>query len=545
MDRDGKRKVWAMPASIGPTVGDGAHFRAELASRGLKIASGKGRNRLSDFIAQWNPKRKVRCVPTVGWHGGAFVMPDQTYGGTEEIILQTEGVAPQFSTTGTLADWKADVAAKAAGNSRLVFGISAAFAGPLLKLAGEESGGINFRGSSSIGKTTTLHAARSVWGVPLGSWRTTDNGAEAIAAGASDTFLNLDELGQADPKVIAAVSYMLGNQRGKTRMNRNSTARASLQWRVLFLSTGEVSLSTRLGEGGIRARAGQEVRVLDIQADAGAGAGIFEDLHGFESASLLAEHIRLAADKNCGSPARVFLETITRMDLHEALRTITELRASFISDVCPPNADGQVRRACGRFALIGIAGEMATLAGVTGWQEGEAEAAAVRLFNDWLNERGGSDAAEMRDGLAQVRLFLEQHGESRFAAAWDRTVRHVSADGGEVETVKTDRPTINRAGFRKVTEEGTTFYVLREVWRTEVCRGLDAKEIASAMAERGWLIHEHGRLTTNVRIPGEGDKPQRLYVITPGFLQDDIKSDGNSWERREHAMKTAACEVPD
>jgi hypothetical protein len=236
VDGDGKRHVWAMPAVIGPTVGDGVEFRRELVHRGLRIAAGgKARTRLSDFITVWDPKRKVRCVTSVGWSGDAFVMPDKTYGGGEETILQTEGVAPQFATAGTLAGWRDDIASKCVGNSRLTFAVSGAFAGPLLKLAGEESGGVNYVGPSSIGKSTALHASRSAWGVPLGSWRTTDNGAEAIAAGASDTFLNLDELGQADPKVIAAVSYMLGNQRGKARMSRNATAKAMLQWRVLFL----------------------------------------------------------------------------------------------------------------------------------------------------------------------------------------------------------------------------------------------------------------------------------------------------------------------
>jgi uncharacterized protein (DUF927 family) len=313
---------------------------------------------------------------------------------------------------------------------------------------------------------------------------------------------------------------MLGNQRGKTRMNRNATARASLQWRVLFLSTGEVSLATRLGEGGIKARAGQEVRVLDIQADAGAGNGIFENLHGFESASILAEHIRLAADKNCGWPARAFLETITRMDLHEALKKITELRASFISDVCPPDADGQVRRACGRFALIGIAGEMATLAGITGWQEGEAEAAAVRLFNDWLADRGGAGAAEMREALAQVRAFLEQHGESRFAPAWDRTVTTLTPDGEHDTLDARARPTINRAGFRRTFDDGVTFYVLPEVWRQEVCKGLDAKAVAATMVKAGWMLPGDGRnVMQKPRIPGEG--LMRVYVIPPAFVGAD------------------------
>jgi putative DNA primase/helicase len=504
VDKDGKSHVWSMPAEIGPTVGDGTDFRRVLANRGLKIAAGgKARTRLSDYVTIWEPRRKVRCVAAVGWCGDAFVMPDEAFGGSENVVVQTEGVAPEFEVRGSLAGWRQDIAARCVGNSRLVLGVSAAFAGPLLKLVGEESGGVHLRGPSSIGKTSALHVARSVWGTPLGSWRTTDNNAEAVASGACDALLTLDEISQAHPRVVGEIAYMLGNERGKGRMRRNATARAVNRWRVLFLSTGEVGLAARLAEGGEKARAGQEVRVLEFAADAGCGHGVFENLHGFTNGSWLAEHLRHAPEKNCGHPAREFLRHITK-DAAGLAGTIAELRAGFIAENCPEGADGQVRRACGRFAIIGIAGELATQCGITGWQQGEAKAAAVRCWQNWLTARGGSGAAETREAFLQVRLFLEQHGESRFSLAWDR---------------ENERPVINRAGFRKVSDEGATYYVLPEVWHREVCKGLDASAVASAMAERGWLDREGKHMTCKPRIPGEGH--QRVYVIRPAFLSAD------------------------
>jgi uncharacterized protein (DUF927 family) len=505
-DSDRKRHVWAMPARIGPTVGDGINFRSELVDRGLELASGgKARNRLNDFVTMWVPSRKVRCVSRVGWCGDAFIMPDQQFGGGEEVVLQVEGVAPEFATSGTLDQWRREIAALAVGNSRLVFGASAAFTGPLLRLAGEESGGAHFSGSSSIGKTTILHMARSVWGMPLGSWRTTDNNAEAMAAGACDALLTLDEISQAHPRVVGELAYMFGNERGKGRMNRNTTARQPHRWRVLFLSTGEVGMATRLLEGGGKARAGQEVRVLEIPADAGRGMGVFENLQGFGSATELAEQLRVAADRYCGRAAREFLTRLTT-NMQEVGRIIQERRASFIAEQCPSNADGQSRRACGRFAIIAIAGEMATRFGITGWAAGEAEAAVVRCWRDWLAERGGAGAAEVRDALLQVRLFLEQHGESRFSLAWD---------------LENERPVSNRAGFRKTAETGPTFYVLPAVFRHEVCKCVDYKMVAREMVKRGWLIPEStSRTTRNERIPGEGHT--RVYVVPPTFLCADI-----------------------
>jgi putative DNA primase/helicase len=504
IDSDGVAHVWAMPARIGPTVGDGVDFRRELVDRGLEMASGgNARNKLNDFVTMWKPSRMARCVTRVGWCGDAFIMPNKQFGSGEEVVLQVEGVAPEFTVAGGLDDWRREIAARCTGNSRLMLAVSAAFTGPLLRLAGEESGGVHFSGPSSIGKTTLLHAARSVWGSPLGSWRTTDNNAEAMAAGACDTLLTLDEISQAHPRVVGELAYMLGNERGKGRMNRNITARLPQRWRVLFLSTGEVGMATRLQEGGSKARAGQEVRVLEIPADAGQGLGTFEELHGFGGPGALAEHLRLAADRHCGYPAREFLTQLTGR-MQEVMEALRAMRNGFIDQNCPSDADGQVRRACGRFAMIAIAGELATTFGITGWADGAALEAAVRCWRDWLAERGGAGAAEVREALQQVRLFLEQHGEARFSLAWDP---------------KNERPVSNRAGFRKAADTGATYYILPEVFRHEVCKGLDAKMIAREMAKRGWLLTEGRRVTRQERIRGEGN--MRVYVVSPAFLGAD------------------------
>jgi uncharacterized protein (DUF927 family) len=291
------------------------------------------------------------------------------------------------------------------------------------------------------------------------------------------------------------------------------------RWRVPFLSTGEVGMAARLAEGGEKARAGQEVRIIEIEADAGKGLGAFEHLHGFGDGAAFAEHFRFAADKSCGHPAREFLRHITQ-DTAALAAAVADARKAFIAENCPADAGGQSRRACGRFAIIAVAGELATQAGITGWPTGEAKAAAVRCWQDWLAGRGGTGAAETREGFAQVRLFLEQHGEARFSPAWDRSVTHVMADGESSETTKTDRPVINRAGFRKAGDgEGWTYYVLPEGWRREVCKGLDAKAVAAAMAEHGWLMKEGRNLTRKERIPGEGN--QRVYVISAAFLSAD------------------------
>ena len=126
-----------------------------------------------------------------------------------------------YEARGTLDNWQKGVGALAHGHTLPVLGVSAAFAGPLLHLAGLEGGGVHIFGTSSKGKTTIQQAAASVWGRGdspgyLRSWRTTANGLEGVAASATNTALILDELGLVEARDAASGVYSLSNGVGKT-----------------------------------------------------------------------------------------------------------------------------------------------------------------------------------------------------------------------------------------------------------------------------------------------------------------------------------------
>src|SRR5271166_263531 len=204
----------------------------------------------------------------------------------ERIILQTSAAIDHaYRQSGTFEGWQEHVARYAAGNSRLGLALATAFAAPLLYPTSSESGGFHFRGGSSTGKTTALIVAGSAWGGGgvrgfIRTWRATSNGLEGVAALHCDALLCLDEMGQVDGREAGQIAYMLGNGCGKARANRDGFARPSAEWRSLFLSSGEVGLADKIAEDGRgrRAAAGQQVRIVDIAADAGAGLGLFENL---------------------------------------------------------------------------------------------------------------------------------------------------------------------------------------------------------------------------------------------------------------------------
>jgi uncharacterized protein (DUF927 family) len=521
VDRDRTAKEWAMPMAM--LAGDGTAYRERLLSLGLEMAPGRfAREALHEYISTARPKHKARCVSRVGWHGRAFVLPDGAIGARdgETVILQTAGAMDHaFRIRGTLEEWQQQVAQYAVGNTRLGLSLSAAFAAPLLHLTGAESGGFHLRGASSTGKSTALVVAGSVWGGGglkgyIKQWRATDNGLEAVAAGHSDTLWCLDELSQIAPAAAGAAAYMIANGAGKARAGRNGEGRQAAEWRSLFLSSGEISIADKLAEDGRgrRAAAGQQVRVVDIPADAGAKLGLFETLHGFPSAEAFARHLKAAASECYGHASRSFIEALTEAP-EQAAQAVADCRAEFLAEHCPKGADGQIERVAGRFALAGAAGEMATAFGILPWPPGEALRAAAACFKAWLDTRGGSDSAEDRDALAAVRRFIEAHGSSRFEP--------IAVEGdGKVVSLSSDR-IFNRAGYRRTAINGATEYlVLPETWKAEVCAGLDATAVAKVLLAKGALVPaSDGKLQDRARLPGF-NHPVRHYHLTAGIMGD-------------------------
>lgn len=505
-DPDSRQHRVVVPMSL--FRGDGAEVAGLLLSYGLNIAP-RARALLVEYLQTANSDRRGRVTSRTGWHdggvtGGVFVLPEYAIGGgEEEWIFETESAAANtYTRRGNLHGWRESVAAMCEGNSRLVFAVSLAFASPLLWLLGGESGGFHLRSASSDGKTTALRVAASVCGGPdyMQRWRATDNGLEGLAMLHCDAPLLLDELAQIDPRAAGEVAYMLANGSGKTRAGRTGAAREKASWRLLFLSAGEIGLTEHMGEVGKSPKAGQELRLAEIPADAGAGLGLFEALHGHgsgsEFAKALAEGIRLQH----GSAFPAWLERLTKeqADIPDNIRAgIRAFEARYLTD----QAGGQARRVAYRFALVGAAGELATSWGLTGWPDGEAMKAVAVCFRAWLDRRGGEGNQEERAMLSQVREFLRRYGESAFTD-WDRP-------GNDPD--KHAPRSADRVGYRRH-EEGsdeTHYYIFAETWRTRICKGFDHAAIGRLMIARGY-----------VEAGSEKDRPW--------FVKKDIPTEGRA-----------------
>lgn len=541
----GVPKQWAMPARM--LSGDGGEYRATLLNMGLRIATAPAaRNRLTEYIQTRQPAEFASCTDRIGWHGGAFVLPHETIGDdAERVVFQSEAqMENTFRIKRDAQDWADRIGRLCAGNSRLVFAVSCAFAGPLLRSAGMESGGFHLRGDSSCGKTTALRLAASVYGGPsyMQRWRTTDNALEAIAAQHCDSLLILDELAQVEGKVAGECAYMLANEQSKARATRNGAARSRLSWRLLFLSAGELGLADHMAEGGKRTRTGQEVRMADIPADAGAGMGAFERLHGIGDGAAFSAHLAREAGLCHGAAGYAFLEWATSQAGTLARRT-REAVGILSGTWIPSGASGQVARVAARFALVGVAGALATEAGLTGWDEGESEDAAKACFDAWLAARGGAGNGEVNAMLRQVRSFFEAHGEGRFTW-WHRATddhnaktlqragfrRLIDADGKPIKIQKTgytpgtskeDKELYDTMTAIDGEDTQVEYFVLPEVFRAEICRGFDYKAVCKVLMQHGCLKPAKGReYDAKHRLPGLG--LSWCYQFTPALMELDV-----------------------
>ena len=495
LNADGRWREWAAPMHL--LKGSGEELRGELLHYGLRF-NPKQKALLVDWMMGQQPDARVIAATRTGWHaeGHAFVLPTRTIG-KEPVRFQSETAqAGRFGDGGTSEQWREQVAVLCKGNPLLMLAVSVALAGPLLLRAKQhEQGGagVHYVGDSSLGKSTALQVAASVWGPPgfVGTWRATSNGLEGAAAGQNDTVLILDELSECDPREAGAIVYLLGNGTGKQRAGRTGAARETARWRVMCLSSGERTLGAHMSEGGRQPNAGQEARLLDLPATDRA-YGLFDELHGRDDGRAFADELKQVTAANFGHAGPAFVESLIadKQDLpglFAETRDLPDFRTT----------DGLESRAAGWFALMAMAGELATEYRLTGWKRGEALAAAVEAFRLWRDYRGEGQT-ETRRILDGVARFIDAFGDSRFTALSDNC----------------SPKAVNRAGWFRDDEAGRVYLLNRSALQ-EAAKGFDTRRIGAALANAGWIVeHDKGRRTKKTHVSARNTSLS-LYAIRP------------------------------
>ncbi|WP_406237197.1 DUF927 domain-containing protein [Acetobacter orientalis] len=447
-------------------------------------------------------------------------------------VLDSAG-SDRFKQRGTLEEWQQNVARHAKKNHNLMLVLCAAFASPLIKFreSFKSLGGFHFVGSSSIGKSTLLTAAASVWGPGRGgtdgqvrSWKSTGNAFENTAEASSDTFLALDELGQAPARTIGETVYALANGVGKERMYSDTKSRKVKEWNLMFVSSGEKTLEEMMASAGQVMKGGQELRFTNIEADAGAGFGVFNELNGFASSRDFAERMNANAAKYYGTAARCFLKRLAADAESGRIKELIELYEGMsIFHGFELNEDevkiGQLARAKNKFMLAAIAGELAIEYGVLPFEQCDALKSCGKMMREWIKKNNVTSTSEEKQALDAISNYLLVNG-SQF--------QNINGPDGEEGNLRIIR---DLNGYYEETEiDGRYYHIFTDVFKKKICaaNSINVDYALKMLTDKGLLITSNDgdnvkRFTNRISAKNEcfERKRMRVYTITDKISDPD------------------------
>lgn len=480
--------------------------------------SPEDRGRLGRYISEAYPEKSVLLTRRTGWHEDIFVTPDKTYGKSDWGIIKSFPVFRQeglFDSGETLGDWKKKVAMPAGASSRLMFAIGAAFAAPLLKLSGVESGGFHFVGKSSIGKTTALLVAQSVWGSAveeeLTTWATTETSLEEVAQGHCDIILCLDEIANllGTPVEVARrarkIAFMIATGQGKRRSARYaSKTYVHARWRTLTLSSGETGLSDTSAAGGLERLGGEAVRFIDLPARVNQDWGVFEELpKGSDSSVKAAMAIVGACKKAFGVAGPAFIEAIVD-DLDVTKHRVKELMSAFFAEQNMEGVGGWEGRFAKRFALIYAALVMAAEFKIVPWKRKAIMRAVTACYLDALAATNKADQS-IEKSLKRLRKKLRS------------TSRVLGTEEFATEPARKKKP----FAYLVKRKEGTFFAINATQFKNFMGGPFNARVVLRTLKRKGNLVTQakSDKFVKHVEIKGLGRKT--YYCIREEFLVDD------------------------
>ncbi|HBN4745631.1 TPA: DUF927 domain-containing protein [Escherichia coli] len=470
---------WDVPGNRGQVtralpwedIGDREGWRT-LKNGGVSVTTKPSlRAILADWLQRTGSGKEWQISHTTGWHSGAYIMPDGDVIGDPEIPLLFSGrsaAAGGYTVSGTPESWRDSVARLALGNPSMMLGVAAALSAPLIGLVGADGFGVHLFEQSSAGKTTTANIASSLYGEPDAlrlTWYGTALGIANEAEAHNDSLLPLDEVGQgSSAKDVATSAYTLFNGAGKLQGAKEGGNRELKRWRTVAISTGEMDIETFLSAGGLKVKAGQLVRLLNLPMEKSVSH------HEYQNGKQHADALKEAYQTNHGAAGREWIKWLAghQQEAKQAVRDAQERWRSLI----PADYGEQVHRVGERFAIL----EAALVLGmpVTGWGEQESRDAIQHGFNAWVKEFGTGNR-EHKQIIEQAEAFLNAYGLSRFAPyPYDPA----------------GLPIPNQAGYRQKgahDADPIVFYTFPAAFEGEIAKGFNAKQFARVLAGAGVL----------------------------------------------------------
>ena len=505
---DGRTATTTLPRSI---IKSGSEALKELLDRGAVLPTGTGAGTELAGVLRVVPERKYRITGKTGWHGGSFVLPDETIGPDADTLVHRAPKSAPYDdppTKGKLDRWRDQLREPCVASSYLTFGIGVAFAGPLLHLVGQDEGAAFYlSGESSTGKTLTELAAQSVIERAARNSLLThdafDRAIEEHCAAHNDLMLVIDEIArmtgsQAERrKKLRQLAHKIAGGGGSRRSAKARQDRdlADLRWRLMSLWSGEKSLDRQF-LGGAR-EAGELVRLIEIKVPKRNKNGIFDRLGAAKlSRTELARTAESAVKKNFGRPIRAFIRQLASAPEDHGQRA-TELIEKFLKKIRVGN-DPWALRFAGQFAVVYAAARLAAELDVAPWPVNHPFKCVARLY-----KRAHELVATPEEALQDLLRHLAKNG-----SAMDRFPKVGKGDS---------LPKHLRSvawGVRGETRDGTPFLAIHSDRFDDLVHPRHhAVPVRSLLAEGGYTVPgKEGRHVRQIKVQGFGSTEKPYFV---------------------------------
>lgn len=495
-------------------------WKKELIRKGLSpdINADIFRKYIIHFFRDRNSIKRFTEVNETGWiNEDTYICPSFLNAESSFIMSQVDDVG--YAISGTIDQWRDQVADLCQNNSVLTFALCAALAPVLLRCFPEINTTIfHLVGQSSIGKTTALKVAASVWGNPkkyIKQWRATGNAQEGVAEKHNDSLLILDEIGQANDKDIQQTVYMLGNEKGKSRMTADATLKKTKSWRLLCLSSGEIGISEKIESAGERVHGGVLVRCVDIEAQSSKGLGIFEDLRGFSNGNEFSTAIAEYTSKYYGTAAKYFVDGLKDLDEDTVRNIFTESLQRIKKYLNLENSkEGAILRVLNTFALVNTARILASsdYIGVlphncTAIDEDICNIIRRCLPNIYNQENEESEMLED---------FKDQLKTNEFHFMLADLVNDISVEKIRKIRTQQEEPRTQIFGYR--IKDADVYYILPSIFKKEFCKGRNERTLKRILLKRNMLKElpekENGKIKNrNPKVIVDNEREKRYLEV--------------------------------
>ena len=316
-----------------------------------------------------------------------------------------EQIANGFKANGTFEAW-AEALLRASKYPRVMLGLYASLATPLLKIMGASNFIIDWSNPTSTGKTSTLRVAGSVWGNPdetssntvLGTWNSTRVWIERALAMVNGTPLMLDDTKNlSDKRRVAQTVYEVSTGQGRGRGSVKGVSRSG-NWNTILLSTGEAPLVSFTEDGGTRAR------VLTVWGSPFSATN--------EKTANDVNFINEAVRENYGHAGPLFVQFILRnRQQWTAWKDIFKGWEVYYRSLAGDNSVAS--RYSSYLAIIRLTVELVHIAGISTWGKTDP---TMQLYAELTKESDDADVA------ARALVLLKSWASSHQTEFWGRHI---------------------------------------------------------------------------------------------------------------------------